>query len=188
MRFGLLLLLGILAGCASPPQALFTLGAVPGATQPLRAEGIEVRRVGLAGYLDRDSIVRSAAGYQLALTGDQRWAEPLGRMLDRVLSEDLAQRLPNTPVFTESGAIGGAASLILEINVQRLDADANGDVVLMAQVALRRDGSKAAPRTSTERFTARPQGTDTAALVATMSQLIGQLTDRIAVMAASAGR
>lgn len=184
MRRIVLASLLVLAGCASPPQTLYTLAAQPGPIQNLRISGLELRRVGLAGYLDRDVIVRSAAGYRLSVTANERWAEPLGRMLDRVLTEDLAQRLPKTLVFAESGAIGGNPSLILEINVQRMDMDAGGEVVLLAQVALRRDGSKAAPRTWTERLTARPVGQGTAELVATMSGLLGRLADRIAERAA----
>lgn len=183
MRLLTLLLVGLLAGCASPPPpALFTLAAVPGAALPAKAGGIELRRVGLAGYLDRNDIVRSAAGYQLSVTTDQRWAEPLGKMLDRVLAEDLAQRLPNSTVFTESGAIRGDARLILEINIQRLDADANGAVVLQAQVSLRPDGRTKPLGTDTVRLTATPAGPGTAELVATMSGLLGQLTDRVAEM------
>jgi uncharacterized lipoprotein YmbA len=183
MRPTIVLLAALLAGCASPPPpTLFTLAPVLGAARPAKAGGIELRRVGLAGYLDRNDIVRSAAGYRLSVTADQRWAEPLGKMLDRVLSEDLAQRLPNSSVFTESGAIQGNAALILELNIQRLDADADGTVVLQAQVALHPDGSKTAPRTDTIRLTATPAGPGTADLVATMSSLLGQLTDRVATM------
>lgn len=183
MRITTLLLLALLAGCASPPPpALFTLAAVPGATLPAKAGGIELRQVGLAGYLDRNDIVRSAAGYQLSLTTNQRWAEPLGKMLDRVLAQNLAQRLPNSTVFTESGAIQGNAALIVEINIQRLDADADGAVVLQAQVGLRPDGRKQSPRTDSIRLTARPAGPGTPELVATMSGLLGQLADRVAAM------
>ncbi len=183
MRLATLLLVALLAGCASPPPpALFTLAPVPGSTLPTKAGGIELRQVGLAGYLDRNDIVRSAAGYQLSLTSNQRWAEPLGKMLDRVLAQDLAQRLPNSTVFTESGAIQGDAALIVEINIQRLDADADGTVVLQAQVALRPDGRKTAPRADTIRLTAAPAGPGTPELVATMSGLLGQLTDRVAGM------
>ncbi|MBN8891859.1 MAG: hypothetical protein BGP12_05265 [Rhodospirillales bacterium 70-18] len=186
MRLALLLLLGLLAGCTpQPAPELFTLAAVPGATHAAPAGGLQVRRIGLAGYLDRDDIVRSAAGYRLTVTTGQRWAEPLGRMLDRVLTEDLAQRLPAMAVVAESGAIGGLPGLVLEVNVQRLDADANGEVVLLAQVALRRDGGRAPPATRTLRLTARPAAAGTADLVAAMSALLGQLADAVAGMAAS---
>lgn len=183
MQRTLLLCLLLLAGCsASPSPQLFTLGTSPGPSLPTRAGGIELRRIGLAGYLDRDSIVLSAANYRLQLATDQRWAEPLGHMLDRILAEDLAQRLPHTPVFTESGAIGGNANLILEINIQRLDADADGTIVLLAQLALRRDGSKSPPRTQTLHLAKHPNAPGTEATIATMSHLLGQLADHVAEM------
>jgi uncharacterized lipoprotein YmbA len=189
MRRAILLLALLLAGCATAqPPALFTLAPVAGATLPARAGAIELRRVGLAGYLDRDAIVLSAAGYRLRLAANEHWAEPLGKMLDRVLSQDLAQRLPASTVFTEAGAIGGDARLVLEINIERLDADADGTVVLRAQVALHPDGRKAPPRTETLRLAATPAGPGTAELVATMSGLLGQLADRVAGMVQGTGR
>jgi len=84
-------------------------------------------------------------------------------------------------VFAESGAISTKPDIVLEIDIQRLDADADGTLVLLAQVAVRPDGQIA--RASTIRLTqpiaAQPAGT-AEAQVAAMSVALGQLADRIA--------
>lgn len=175
-------LLGVLAvaACASPDPTLYTLASVPGTPVPAGRRSVELRRIGIAGYLDRPEIVRSAAGYQLQLGHGERWGEPTGSMIERVFTEDLVQRLPDASVFNESGAISTRPDLVLEIDVQRLDADASGDVVLLAQVALRHESGAVAAEADAVRLTLRPGSTSTRDLVATESALLGQLADRVA--------
>ena len=167
-----------LAACASPPPNLFTLAAVPGpvVTTPIRS--VELRRIGLAGYLDRPGIVRANVQYRLDVSDIDRWGEPLGGMLDRVFTEDLVSRLPGTAVFSESGAISTTPDATLEVDVQRFDAGANDELVLLAQVAIRRDGRTATAQTL--RLTRPLASQGTADLVAAMSALLGQFADRVA--------
>jgi uncharacterized lipoprotein YmbA len=184
MRRRALLALLPLAACASPPAELFTLRAVPGPVVKTRDRRLELRRVGLAGYLDRPEIVRTADTYRLRVADAERWGEPLGRMLDRVLAENLVQRLPDVAVYAETGAISTQPDGILEVEVQRFDADATGAVTLLAQVALRNDGSRVPATARTFRLAARPAGPGTLDLVAAMSAVLGELADAIARMVA----
>ena len=185
-QFAALLLLALLAACASPNPELFTLAAEPGPTVPLAAHSVEVRRVGLAGYLDRPEIVRSAAGFRLTLAQGQRWGEPLGTMLERVFAEDLVERLPGTAVFTESGAISTNPDLVLEVDVQRFDTEADGTLVLLAQIAVRRGDASRPAEARTLRLTARPATESTHDQVAAMSRALAELADRVVGMLAAA--
>jgi uncharacterized lipoprotein YmbA len=177
----------LLAACSSPTPELYTLAAMPGPLAHLSAHGIEVRRVGLAGYLDRPAIVRSSAGFRLRLADNQRWGEPLGSMVDRVFAEDLVERLPDAAVFSESGAISTAPDLTLEVDVQRFDADGDGAVVLLAQVAVRRGDARRPAEATTLRLTATPAGPATRDYVAAMSRVLAALADRVVVLLADAG-
>jgi uncharacterized lipoprotein YmbA len=184
MKTRVLVLLALLAGCASPNPELYTLAPVAGPvlSVPALSSGrptIELRRIGLAAYLDRPGIVRSNAPYRLKVTDDQRWGEPLGSMLGRVFIEDLMQRLPDAMIFSEAGAISTPASTILEIDVERFDTDANGQAVLLAQVAIRHDDTHAAAAARTIRLTATPAGSSTAQLAAALSGLLGQLANEV---------
>lgn len=181
-RFSLFLLAAFLAACTSPTPELYTLAAVPGPTQHLSARSVELRRIGLAGYLDRPEIVRAAADYRVQVTSNQRWGEALSSMLDRVFTEDLVERLPGTAVFAESGAISTAPDLVLEIDVMRFDTDASGALVLLAQVAVRRADARAPAHAETVRLTAQPATPATRDLVAAMSNALGQLADAVVGM------
>ncbi len=185
-RRAMLLGLASLAACTSPTPELFTLAAVPGPPRRLWARSVELRRIGLAGYLDRPEIVRAAADYRVTVASNQRWGEPLGGMLDRVFTEDLVERLPGTAVFTEAGAISTAPDLVLELDVMRFDTDASGMVVLLAQVAARRADARAAAHAETVRLTATPASAATRDLVAAMSTALGALADRVATLLAAA--
>jgi len=178
----LALLPAALASCASPNPELFLLLAVPGPRQRLKVRSVELRRIGLAGYLDRPEIVRSAADYRVHVAANQRWGEALSSMLERVFTEDLVERLPDVAVFTEAGAISTVPDLVLELDVQRLDTDASGLLVLLAQVAVRRADSRQPAHAATIRLTERPASPATGDLIAAMSAALGALADRVVVM------
>ena len=176
------LLLGLVAsGCASPEPAYYTLAAVPGRPLGGGPVTVELRRPGIAGYLDRPEIVRAGSAYRLRVATGERWGEPFGDLLGRVLAEDLNQRLPGTSIFTAAGAISAQAIISVELDVQRFDLDAGGDVVLLAQVALSRT-RRGAATTRVFRLTQRPVGPSTADLVGAMSISLGALADAVADM------
>lgn len=180
------LLLVLLAGCSSPTPNLYMLAAVPGPGRHLAAHSVELRRIGLAGYLDRPEIIRGESDYRVHVTDNDRWGEPLGSMLDRVFTEDLVERLSGTAVFSESGAISTAPDLILEVDVQRFDTDASGTLVLLAQVAVRRADAGRVAHAETLRLTVRPASPATRDLVAAMSTALGQLADAVVRLLARA--
>ncbi len=171
-----------LSGCASPDPNFYTLAVVPGTPQAGGPSSVQLRRIGLAGYLDRNTIVQTDAGYKLDIDENQRWGEAPADMIGRVLAQDLTQRLPGSAVFTESGSITADADTILEIDVQRFAADGSGTVVLAAQVAIERSGGRDAEITRALRFAARPASGTTTDLVAAMSGALGQLADAVAEM------
>jgi uncharacterized lipoprotein YmbA len=103
-------------------------------------------------------------------------------MLDRVFAEDLVERLPDTAVFSESGAISTAPDLVLEVEVERFDAEANGVVVLLAQVAVRHGDARQAAEARTLRLTAAPASASTRDHVAAMSRALADLSDAVVAM------
>lgn len=175
-----------LAGCASPEPTFFTLAprpatTTPGTTVPGGPRLVEMRRIGLAGYLDRPEIVRRSTDYRLSVAGTERWGEPLGALVARVLAENLNMRLPGSSVFTASGAISADPDATVELDLQRFDLDVTGEVVLLAQVAVSRGRTRIADA-RTIRLAVTPAGPTTTDLVAAMSTALGQLADQIAAM------
>jgi hypothetical protein len=55
---------------------------------------IRVVRVSLPGEIDRSQLVRRIDSNRLQLAEDDRWAAPLGELIQRTLSTDLQSRVP----------------------------------------------------------------------------------------------
>jgi uncharacterized lipoprotein YmbA len=170
-----------LAACRSPNPSLYTLAVVPGPEHAGAPHVIELRAIAIAHYLERSQIVRSSEDLRLDVLGNDWWGEPLDAMLGRVLSQELTQRLPGSTVYGENGAINTQAGATVAINVQRLDEDAAGAVVLIAQIAVSSERNNA---TRTVRYSVPPSAAGTGGLVSAMSVAVGQLADTVAEMIA----
>ena len=171
----------LLLGCGSSPEPTFyALAPTRGAENAAPVHVIEMRRPGVPGYLDRSDIVTGVASYRLRVANTERWGEPLGDMIARVLAQDLQQRLPGSVVFTEAGALAASPDALVEVDIQRFDAGQDGAVTLAAQVVVQSGQERALLATRSLRLSARSSGAGTAALAATMSALLGQLADQIA--------
>jgi uncharacterized lipoprotein YmbA len=184
-RGALLALTALPAACASPNPMLYVLGAAPGTVVGSSGSGgprvVALRAIAIPHYLERSQIVRSSEGYRMDVLSNEWWGEPLDTMLSRILVQELSQRLPASVIYADNGAISTTPDATVEVNLQRLDLDRQGQLLLAAQVAV--EGRVA--RSRGVAFSVRPADATTEALVAAMSGATGQLADTIASMLAS---
>jgi uncharacterized protein len=181
VRIVTLALLLLSAACSSPNPNLYTIAPVSATTQGSAPKVITLRQIGLARYLERSQIVRSSENYRLDVMANDWWGEPLGSMLARVLVDELGQRLPQSTVYAETGAVSVLPDATIELNVSRLDESASGSLILEAQAAITAKGW-IAPNTRAFRFEIAPRQTDVAGEVAAISVAVGQLADGLATM------
>jgi len=109
------------------------------------------------------------------------WGEPLSAMLSRVLIEELGQRLPQSTVISESGAVSISPDATVEVNILRLDLDAAGNLILHAQASVR-SKARDEPALQSFRFSVRPSEPGVQGQVAATSIALGQLSDKLAAM------
>ena len=170
------------AACgASPDPNYYTIVPRNGPTISTGPKIVLLKDIGLASYLDRREIVRSSESYKLDILANNWWGEPLGSLLGRILVVELVQRLPNSTVYGESGAITADHNAVVGVNIQRLDADKAGSLILIAQVAIEFNRPR---RLAARTFTlSKPLATpDTPGLVAAISDAVGELADGIAAL------
>lgn len=167
------------AACSSPDPNYYSIITRPGPSVGGGPKVVLVKDIGLASYLDRREIVRSSENYRLDVMANDWWGEALGSMLGRVLVQELSQRLPQSSVYGESGAINTDPTATVGVNIQRLDADKAGVLILIAQVAIDFNRPR---RTAGRNFTiSKPLATqDIPGLVAAISDAVGELADGIA--------
>ncbi len=170
------------AACSSSPEpALYTLQMKPGPVLQGGPRNVQLRDIGLASYLDRKEIVRSSQDYRLGVMSNDWWGESLASMLSRVIVLGLSQRLPGSNIYAEGGAISPDANAVVGVNVQRLDLDAAGSLLLLAQAAVQFER----PRRTTARtfqITKAPPGATVAGQVAATSEAVAELTNGLAEM------
>ncbi|HEV7996744.1 MAG TPA: PqiC family protein [Stellaceae bacterium] len=169
-----------LAACSSPDPMLYTLAPATGAVYRGSPRVVLLHQIAIAHYLERSQIVRSSENYRLAVLENDWWGEPLPAMLSRVLIQELGQRLPNSVVIADNGAVSAEPGATIELNIQRLDEDSAGNLVLQAQVAVRRGNER--PVLQSFRFVVPPPAPGVPGEVAAISAAVGRLADGIAPM------
>ena len=177
------LLLAALAACSSPEPVLYTIAPAQGPVQPREPKVVLVQQVAIAHFLERSQIVRSSENYRLDVLVNDWWGEPLAPMLSRVLVEELGQRLPQSTVIADNGAVTARPDATVEVNIQRLDEDAAGSLVLQAQAAVRATG-RSQPELRNFRFSVPPTSSGVGGEVAAISTAVGKLADGVAAMLA----
>ncbi len=173
--------LALFSACSSPNPVLYTIAPVSGTPQGRGPGIIILQPISLARYLERSEIVRSSENYRLDVMSNDWWGEPLGAMLSRVLIEELSQRLPQSTVLSSSGAVSVSPDATVELNVQRLDEDAAGRLVLQAQASVEFKG-RGNPIVRSFHFTDAPPVPGTSGEVAAISTAVGQLADGLVSM------
>ena len=167
------------AACSSADPVLYTIAVKPGPILDRGPAVVRLREIGLAGYLDRREIVRSSDGVRLDVARNDWWGEPLGGMLARVLVVELSQRLPQSNIYSEDGAITADPNAVLAVNIQRLDLDQSGNLELIAQAAVEFNRPR---RTASRSFhiVKTPPTANVPGQVAATSDAVGELTDGLA--------
>jgi hypothetical protein len=179
----LALLVG-LGACSSPSPVLYTIAPVQGRVQTAGPKVVVLQQISMPRYLERSQIVRSSENYRLDVMSNDWWGEPLSAMLSRVLIEELGQRLPHSTILSESGAVTASPDATIELNFQRLDEDASGNLVLLAQASATLK-QRRGPVLRNFRFVVTPPTPDIQGEVTAISTAVGQLADGLASMLTS---
>jgi len=131
----------VLAACASsPPMHYYTLSAVAGAAKVNTAENavpIRLDRVTIPTELDRSQLVRRIDSTRLQIVENDRWAAPLEDTIRRVLSDDLASRLPANMVANPFEPAVGEKRQSLSVDIEEFYGDSSCAVTLRASWVLK---------------------------------------------------
>ena len=173
-----------LAACSSAEPTLYTIAPVQGPIQGGASSVIVLQTIGLARYLDRPQIVQSSENHRLDVRSNEWWGEPLGAMLGRVLTEELSQRLPQSTVINETGAVTATPDTVIELDVRRLDMDAAGNLILLPQANVTGKGRRP-PVLRSFRFAVTPPAPGVPGEVQAISTAVGQLADGLTAILAT---
>jgi uncharacterized lipoprotein YmbA len=184
-------LLALLLACcgSSPPTHYFMLAVVPQAHEEYGAIStpIMVASVNVPPSLDRRSMVRRTGVNTVVVSEQDRWAAPLGAMIQRVLAQDLAMRLPTGQVVLPESPPPPHTNRIV-VSLAQFEPTSHGNVVLNGSWSLLAgDQEKTALYRNIALETGLPS-TDAKGQALAMSRLVGQLASHIAETLATTTR
>jgi hypothetical protein len=178
------------AACGSSPKTQFyTLDPVPGphASAAISGAPVQVAAVHIPPALDRQEMIRERAPHQLEVSDQNRWGASLDDMTRRVLTQDLAVRLPSGMLVLPQEPAPRAADTIV-VDILEFDQQANGLVTFDGSWSLTRRGADRALLnrhvTLTEPAAAGNYGDQAAA----MSRILGKLANEMVATLAVADR
>jgi uncharacterized lipoprotein YmbA len=129
-----------MAGCTtSPPSRFYLLQSLSSAAVESGAQvkdqglAIGIGPINLPDYLDRPQIVTRNPGNELRLDEFNRWAEPLGQNLSRVLAENLATLLDTQRIVVYPWPQATPIDFRIRVDVLRLDGSLGGRAILSAR-------------------------------------------------------
>jgi uncharacterized lipoprotein YmbA len=127
----------VVTGCAhTAPTRFYALTAVAPEAPSEQAQtgpSVSVGPVRVAAYLDRQHIVTRADGGELLLAEFDRWAEPLGEGISRVLAENLSRLLSSEQVYGRSFRPSGSVDFRVAVSVLAFEVEPAARLVLRAQ-------------------------------------------------------
>ena len=181
---GALLSIG-LSGCGSSPAARFyTLTPTVETVAPDAGEQIMVGLgpMRIPEYLNRSQMVVRGPGAKLEVDEFERWAEPLGEALLRVVSSDVDNSLPEVTVvtFPWETVLRRQVDYRLGGDIVRFESDQSGRVILEVQwgIADRNDNPVMSVRRSRHEARAT-SGDDPASVASAMSATLGMFSREI---------
>jgi uncharacterized lipoprotein YmbA len=177
----------VATGCfgSSPPSRFFLLSPSPAGASAVPSPGPEgalgVLPTRIAAYLDRPQIVTFLGDNAVDLDEFNRWAEPLGAGVSRVLAQDLSALLPAWRVTPQpwDPTVPLRARLVVEVTA--LGWSQRGEARLEANWALLTATGELAAARGRVFLRREVSGTGTAAAVAATSSLLTEMARDIAV-------
>lgn len=183
-------LAGALVGCAQTvPTNFYTLSVSTEPTvakRPAQGLVIGLGPITLPQYLDRPDIVTRQGANQMRLADLNKWAEPLEPLLTRIMAEDLYALLDANDVIPIPQRGDIPLDRVVEVDINRFDADDSGTVVLDARWRIYRGDNETLLVSGRSQITEQGAAVpDYDAIVAAMSRAVGRASEEIAAAIAS---
>ncbi|GAB3289363.1 PqiC family protein [Parahaliea aestuarii] len=173
-----LLLTLLLTACGSTPQSDYYRLSASGKGGSGDAPSLGIGPIAIPEYLDRNSMVFARGDNQLHIASYQRWAEPLGKGVSRVLGLNLSGALDTQNIRPFPWAASDRPAYAVQVWLLELDASAER-TTLVAEWRLHdpREQREIVRRMGRYEDSGSEDG---AALAAAYSRLLQRLSDDIA--------
>ncbi len=175
------LVVSMLAGCASSPPTRFYMLSAPEQPAAKLAYSVAVGPVTVPEIVDRPQFVLRSAANEVTITEQTRWAGSLQNEIPRVIAANLAQSLGDTQVWVYSKGAGSEADYRVTVDIQRFESAPGDAATVEALWAVSPGTGKSGASRSGRSVVREPtQGTEYDALVAAHSRALARISRDIA--------
>lgn len=179
-------LLLFISGCSfggkSNPAQFYVLDAkLEEATKSdLSSLRIGVGPIVIPGYIDRPQIVTKTETAEVHLAEFNRWAEPMGEMFTRTLSENITATTGSHHVYSYPWTSAVETDYRITAKVIKFENNSNGDALLSVHWLLRNEtDNNVEPITSHSEFKANSDNNTYSARVAALNDTLAQFAQEI---------
>jgi uncharacterized protein len=191
---GTILLLVLLGGCSilppRPDPKFFTLSSeadvaafreeASGPTASQDALRLGLGPIKFPKYLDRLEVVTRINNNRVAVSGADRWAEPLDSSFEKVLVQDLSAQLPRSQITTYPWYGDRLPDVQVLVDVRRFDASTEGLAQLEASWSIIDLKNQTASYSTTSAVSQSAGRANEADAVAALSRAIADFSNQIA--------
>lgn len=193
MLLGFLLAAG-LAGCSilGPPVAspwkYYTLRAAAEPTSTSTRLSVGIGPVRLPGYLDRPEMATRVSNGEIKFSHTDRWAEPIGSGVLRVLTLDVANTLGTEDVVPFPWPAASRIDWTVAVDVDVFERDASGTFTVDARWRIRHGQSRELVRAGIRTLHEEPPTSDAEGSVEAANRALASLAQAIAADLVALGK
>lgn len=175
-----------LAGCSilgppvSDPWRFYTLRAVAEPTSTSTALAIGVGPIRLPGYLDRSEMATRVSDGQIEFSRTDRWAEPIGSGVLRVLTLDLSDALGTEDVVGFPWPAASRIDWMVAVDVDAFERRPDGTFTVEARWRIRNGQTRELVRAGVKVIHEDPPTNDAEGSVQAASRALATLAQAIA--------
>ena len=176
----MLLLVSLSACGTSPEPSYYSLATIPGTASPTISPTIKIHRPTLATYLDRPEFIEQKNDFQITIDDINYWAEPIDRMFERIMADDLRQRLPASHVLTDNEALSENPRFIVNLTIDHFNQTGNGMVLFEGELMVQ-DNNAAGRVEHIPLHVTADSDSSPQSIALNLSKLVAQTADRLVV-------
>lgn len=173
-----LLVIGLffpLIACQSAEPVYYNLSARHGLPMSSKLI-IKVQRPEIDETIDRPQMAKQDSNMRMEYDNTALWAAPLDTMIERVITDDLQQRLPRSTVIAEASGITLHPEYLVDLSVSQFGINNRGQAVMEATWSINTPAASGKPHTLQLMQSTSHTGS---AEATALSQLLARLSDQI---------
>ena len=133
----------------------------------------------IPGYIDRPQIVTKTGSAEVQLAEFERWAEPMGEMFIRTLTENIKRLTSSHSIHSYPWQPNLEFDYRISAKVIKFENNTNGDALLVVHWQLKQEGDESKHKTIHSEFNVNASNTSYPARITALNDVLAQFANEI---------